>query len=182
MNINLLALTPKFLHLPIALVTIYKMPGRLSRSDYILQGTALIFVLYSLNNLAFLVKQVNIHKHSWDEVKWGWGTKPNLYVKIEYGEEELRTNTVKGTLSPTFQDFSEVITPYVLLIYLQLQVYCTSLINLSAHSLESETIKYNLYLWPGLSMTVRLAYVMCGPPYRCRESRLQKSVLYRIVV
>ena len=147
MDINLLTLTPKFLRHPIALVTIYKMRGRLSRSDYILQGTALIFVPNSLNNSAFLVKQVNIHKHSWDEVKWGWSAKPNLYVKIEYGEEELRTNTVKDTLSPTFQDFSEVILPCVLLICLQLQVYCTSLLNLSAHSSESDET-------PSVSFTV----------------------------
>ena len=55
-----------------------------------------------LLKVGILVQEVALREQSWKKLKQTKNMAPNLYVTIEYGDESIRTQTVKDTLSPSF--------------------------------------------------------------------------------
>ncbi|PAV22660.1 hypothetical protein PNOK_0261700 [Pyrrhoderma noxium] len=57
------------------------------------------------------VQEVTLREQSWKKLKQTKNMAPNLYVTIEYGDESIRTQTVKDTHSPSFSHQQLIIRP-----------------------------------------------------------------------
>ena len=64
-----------------------------------------------LLKVGILVQEVALREQSWKKLKQTKNMAPNLYVTIEYGDESIRTQTVKDTLSPSFSHQQLIIRP-----------------------------------------------------------------------
>ena len=85
------------------------------RGSWIIFCKVFIYLAYGsdrmLLKVGILVQEVTLREQSWKKLKQTKNMAPNLYVTIEYGDESIRTQTVKDTLSPSFSHHQFIIRP-----------------------------------------------------------------------